>query len=464
MEDKTNQWGAKAVDKMIERTETRDHLFISYAWEDGALAEWLALKLTAEGYRVWCDRFQLLGGERWPNDIDFAIKHRTFRVLHLLSHHSLNKENPSKERQLALTLSKERNEGFLIPLNLDRIKPSDLPWQLTDINFIPFHNWADGLKQLLKKLDSCQAPRPTGIEGRRIAAETFLPSDALLPRSEPMYSNCFAFHQIPAELKEFQFDRQLTNSEEKEIQTHWVFYKVGDRYFSFQSVPIYLPRDIRIADASEVLWRDQGLVGNLQTEYLVSSLLKRTLDHRCIKKGLTFRNEDRLWYFPTGLLEKERIFYVGYKGRRTRLSVIGERQSASGKIRHHIALKFWIRKDILADFVVIPRLHLYFEGPMGQALEPHIAQVRRKNITKRWWNHEWLSRQMAIMSFFAGEDGVIVIGEVPEEQVRLSATPLYGEAPIAVNEAYLRPLQTALKTAEVAAHPDLDEEEVSEDS
>ena len=27
-----------------------DHLFISYAWEDGALAEWLALKLTAAGY------------------------------------------------------------------------------------------------------------------------------------------------------------------------------------------------------------------------------------------------------------------------------------------------------------------------------------------------------------------------------------------------------------------------------
>jgi hypothetical protein len=30
----------------------RDHLFISYAWENGAFAEWLALKLTAEGYRV----------------------------------------------------------------------------------------------------------------------------------------------------------------------------------------------------------------------------------------------------------------------------------------------------------------------------------------------------------------------------------------------------------------------------
>jgi hypothetical protein len=73
----------------------RDHLFISYAWEDGALAEWLTLKLTAAGYRVWCDRFKMLGGERWPEDIDDAIKTQTFRMLHLLSKHSLHKENPS---------------------------------------------------------------------------------------------------------------------------------------------------------------------------------------------------------------------------------------------------------------------------------------------------------------------------------------------------------------------------------
>lgn len=40
-----------------------DHLFISYAKADAAIARWLTLKLTAEGYRVWCDKFKLLGGE-----------------------------------------------------------------------------------------------------------------------------------------------------------------------------------------------------------------------------------------------------------------------------------------------------------------------------------------------------------------------------------------------------------------
>ena len=48
----------------------QDHLFISYASEDGDLAEWLALRLASEGYRVWCDRTQLLGGESYPKRID----------------------------------------------------------------------------------------------------------------------------------------------------------------------------------------------------------------------------------------------------------------------------------------------------------------------------------------------------------------------------------------------------------
>jgi len=43
----------------------QDHLFISYATEDVVLAEWLTRKLTTLGYRVWCDRFELLGGERF---------------------------------------------------------------------------------------------------------------------------------------------------------------------------------------------------------------------------------------------------------------------------------------------------------------------------------------------------------------------------------------------------------------
>ncbi len=66
---------------VIDGQQPGDHLFISYATEDGELAEWLTLRLTTEGYKAWCDRVKLLGGESYPRDIDKAIKTQTFRML-----------------------------------------------------------------------------------------------------------------------------------------------------------------------------------------------------------------------------------------------------------------------------------------------------------------------------------------------------------------------------------------------
>src|ERR1051325_8753309 len=102
---------AQSLGSLME-PNARTHLFISYAIEDQALARWLTLKLTAEGYLVWCDQFKLLGGESYPKDIDHALKEQTFRVLALLSRSSLHKPNPRKERTLALNIARERNCEF----------------------------------------------------------------------------------------------------------------------------------------------------------------------------------------------------------------------------------------------------------------------------------------------------------------------------------------------------------------
>src|SRR3990172_7043575 len=147
-----------------------DHLFISYATEDFALAEWLTLKLTAAGYKVWCDRFQLLGGERFPRDIDRAIKNDTFRLLALISKASIDKENPTKERTLALSIGRERKVDFLIPLKVEPLSATDLNWMISDITYIPFdQGWAPGLAQLFKKLDNISAPKLL-TDGLNIAA------------------------------------------------------------------------------------------------------------------------------------------------------------------------------------------------------------------------------------------------------------------------------------------------------
>ena len=98
-----------------------DHIFISFAPEDDALADWLTRKLTAEGYLVWCERFNLLGGETYPDDIDDAIRHRTFRVVALYSQASLGNPEVTRQRALALSIGSERSNDFLIPINVDGV-------------------------------------------------------------------------------------------------------------------------------------------------------------------------------------------------------------------------------------------------------------------------------------------------------------------------------------------------------
>ena len=96
------------------------HLFISYAVEDAELARWLARKLAARGHPVWFDQMKLLGGEPWPQTIDDAIKNRTFRMLGLISEHSLRKPKPTGERTLAQRIAEQRKiPDFLIPLKAD---------------------------------------------------------------------------------------------------------------------------------------------------------------------------------------------------------------------------------------------------------------------------------------------------------------------------------------------------------
>ncbi|MDN5863937.1 MAG: toll/interleukin-1 receptor domain-containing protein [Gammaproteobacteria bacterium] len=158
----------------------QEHLFISYATEDAALAEWLTLKLTIFGYKAWCDRFELLGGERFPRDIDQAIKEKTFRLLAILSKASLEKENPTKERTLALNIGKERKSDFLIPLQAEPLAPTDLNWMVSDITYIPFHeSWSTGLRQLLKKLEKISTPQNL-VNGGQVASTALLDTNCVV--------------------------------------------------------------------------------------------------------------------------------------------------------------------------------------------------------------------------------------------------------------------------------------------
>lgn len=153
----------------LPETEQRDHLFISYTPTDTILAEWLTRKLTAEGYLVWCERFKLLGGESYPDDVDRMIQTRACRVIALYSQASLKNPDVVRQCALALGISRSQIQNFLIPLHTEQIPAEQLDQATRALIFVPFEtNWAQGLQLLLKKLDELSCPKPLP-NGQRIA-------------------------------------------------------------------------------------------------------------------------------------------------------------------------------------------------------------------------------------------------------------------------------------------------------
>jgi hypothetical protein len=333
----------------------RDHLFISYATEDWPLAEWLTRRLTAEGYRVWCDRFKLLGGESYPKDIDTAMSERTFRFLALLSRFSKSKDNPVKERTKALKVGHAlKQPDFVIPLNVDG---SDLDWMMTDLTYIPFHHgWARGLRQMLEKLESVDAPRPLQ-NGREVAVESFLPRDITSSAPEPLFANVLPFLSIPTTLLRFAIDPPLMREERRPVAIEWPHRFVAPHeLLAFQPPPPGLLEG-RVSLSDRVVWSGILDLGGILTGDVVSELLFKAVRHRATRRGLLQSFDRRLYYyFPSGLCEDDKILFPMPAGGQTWVRVTGERTfwrlGMSGKYRYHLGVAFRVRRDVSPGYVL----------------------------------------------------------------------------------------------------------------
>ncbi len=432
---------------------SRDHLFISYATEDYQLAEWLTLKLTSEGYLVWCDRFKLLGGESYPINIDDAIKFQTFRVLSLLSRNSLRKPNPLKERELALKLGNERKEEFLIPLRVDNLTPTELDWRTTDITFIDFFkSWSEGFKQLLKKLQSIDAPKPL-YNGKEIVAQVFLDNKIISKSKEKLYTNCFAVESIPENIKEFKADYSLENYEQFLLGEAWPYYKIDDkRFLAFDAPPSSEDVIVEWSLVNQYKWKTLQEINGIKVSNIIKSILFRSLEVKCLEKGLIRYKEQVLipksdrkkWksiriYFPDKLLINNKISFTGYKNKKTTVQVIGRiKRTFIGKLPEHflysLSPKFTVKEGLFGDFVMQLNIYLHITDESWIAHKGRGLNARRKNLCKSWWNNHWLNRVMAIASFLSDNDK-IRINKQEDCQILISAQPIKFEAPFGINES-----------------------------
>jgi hypothetical protein len=411
-----------------------DHLFISYATEDYELAEWLTLKLTASGYRVWCDRIKLLGGESYPKDIDRALKDRTFRVLALLSRNSIRKPNPTKERTLALSLGKERGIDFLIPLNVDGLSATELDWMTADLTYVPFNgDWAGGFGRLAKKLRSIDAPRDR-TDGQEAVCDWFSLAASAAERPEDIWTNLLSVRTLPDRVLQYTGNGGWATVR----PANWPVFRTADAAWTLEPIPeTELQPHVEV---SSIERRELELPDGLSIDYVVRDLIRRQLRHYCLKRGLALSARGDL-YFPSGLVPRDHLAFTGYRGNNTRVRVVGERTFRRAgnreKSRYHLSLAV---RTLLLDsdnFAVRiqPRVHL--TDLYGHELEVMTALRRRKAICKSWWNHEWLLRVLAIAHWLGGGTDDFRISSGPFGDTLLSGLPIQLTASKGIDEAAL---------------------------
>lgn len=437
----------------------RDHLFVSYAGEDVALAEWLTLKLSSEGYRVWCDRFKLLGGESYPKDITKAIRDRTFRFLALLSRSSVLKDNPLKERTLAQAIARERAEEFILPLNVDGIKSSEVDFQSADIVWIPFYeSWSRGLAQLLKKLGQISTPRdkPTGLQ----AVSQWLLSDRyVVNKPETLSSNLVRVIEIPSRISRFEFEGTESF---KALAKVWPYFRQNAKTaWSFFPPPSETTVGFKERASLEVGRDREGLP--FKSVEAASQLIRNSITVYCRSRGLFFDEGSGEVYFPHGLLPNGWLSFVQYSGEQTRVKLVGERTfrvrlGIRQRSRYHLSAGF---DPYLARFggpTVSISLGVRWTDLEEMPVSPATAQRRRKALTKSWWNHEWLSRLTALLYWLSEGRDSILIGHADSGSLAISARPILASIDQGIDESLLTPMSREEDESELEDEGEEEEE------
>ncbi len=322
------------MDAQLPPLTDREVLFISHANpEDNAFATWLTLRLTREGYRVWCDVANLMGGDNFWKDIETSIRQRTRKFIFLLTRTSNRKQGPLQELAVATGVARQLNEsGFVIPVKLDDLPHTEHNIQIHRLNALTFTaGWQEGLVSLLTTLDDAAVPRPMQNGANRVASwwnENRLNHDILKRKPESLWTNWFPLKGLPSRVWVWDIPENAKLPDSLPYPT----YRIERRLFSFADSAALTSngqtptggRGLRVPSL-----RDPPIRTGLK-RYEVATAVKQLLRQAWVQmareRSLPVYNlssgRQTLW-FPKSAAEANTVEFDGVDGKRSRRDMCG---------------------------------------------------------------------------------------------------------------------------------------------
>lgn len=361
-------------------------------------------------------------------------------MLALLSRASIKKHNPQGEWLKGMALGRRLSiDDFVIPLNVEGLTPDEIPWNLQPINYIPFTpNWATGLRALIKKLESVNAPR-TLNEGLRLAKQSMVVDNMIKNEPETLISNCYEITKLPRFIFKYRAMREMSTQERRQIRKDWACRDVSPNLvLAFLRPSSIVCKNHRLRYIRKLPWRETTTISGVDTRNLIVSLIHSCIRYLLSTKGMTYCERSRVWYLPPGTLDKDKIVYKVPYGRRGWFKGVGERRFRTPggleTYRYHLSPSFDVRHEGHGSFFLILRNRVYLTNVHGEPLSGRTLVSRRKHLCKNWFNKEWCVRNLGIIQLLTDRDMLIRVGPTGDQQLIVDANPVSPIAPYAIED------------------------------
>lgn len=403
----------------------RDILFISHATpQDNEFTAWLNSRLQRLGYKTWCDLKGLTGGERdyWFS-IENEIRCNAIKYLLVLSENTLNKDGVLDEYEFARSIAKEHSiVDFIIPLRIQNI-PYNSRIGLNRYNQIDFaDSWANGLRQLVEKLENDSVPRYELLEYKEIVQNyndlLRIPVDSVIKKKELHYSTFWEISNPPERMFVFTFhnEKQAKHIEAKNNLIPVVRHCNNIVSFEF-NLDFMLPNsteeispisvtDIATNEIIQGLYQVKSYPTQSDCEYLIKRLMNRSLHLFLRNRGLFWQelsNKSNCYFFPIDLIKKNKST-IYYHNRKKTKNLLGKFSLSYW----HFAISY---KAQLFPFLCYSlKTHILFSND-GRNIWKNKDKLHRARRKKgmQMYNEEWRDQLFAFLHGLRNDENKIII-------------------------------------------------------
>ncbi len=417
---------------MLILEPVRDTIFIGHATpHDNEFTIWLGLQLANNGYKVWSDLLQLVGGDDFWRDIEAALRTRTAKHLYVLSTTSNHASGCLKELSISTSVAKKHHlQNFVIPIRIDTLPFDDMNIELhRDHTIDASTSWADALHQLLDTLHREHVPRTANQYDtvNQYWRNQFSTTHSLQNEPEQHLTNFF-----PSSSPENVYVHTIRKGRPRaHAGLPWPsithdnalvsfapaqdlgINPISTRTFAFDNY-----QRARTADFDVKPWH--------ASRHLVD-LLRQTWERHVKTTGLRtyeMANKTLAAYHEREHERGREIPYHDLLGKKTTRGVVGYKTMQDGHKRYyHVAISAHAKLDPVGYRIIT---HVLFSDDGTTVWSNHKAmQKARRSQCWDWWNDDWRDRLLASVQHLGATMSLNCT-----EHLTFSTTPTLIDAPV----------------------------------